>query len=187
MRSSDGCSARQSMYSANISPAMTSAMLHRLPRLRCAGSASTESRIASWSCSGMPSSMPITRIGICAPRSATKSNPSGADERVEAAGAELADLGLERRHLPRREHPRQQAAVHGVHGRVLEDEHARRHLDVRLDQLEDAAPPGDERLRVDEARARRRRTGSPRRSRAARCSRAAPPPAAGGTPGTGRR
>ena len=33
------------------------------------------SRIASWSCSGMPSSMPMVRIGICAPRSAMKSNP----------------------------------------------------------------------------------------------------------------
>ena len=33
------------------------------------------SRIASWSCSGMPSSMPIVRIGIWAPRSAMKSKP----------------------------------------------------------------------------------------------------------------
>ena len=31
--------------------------------------------MASWSCSGMPSSMPITRMGIWAPRSAMKSNP----------------------------------------------------------------------------------------------------------------
>ena len=36
--------------------------------------ASTWSRTASWSCSGIPSSMLITRIGIWAPRSATKSN-----------------------------------------------------------------------------------------------------------------
>ena len=35
---------------------------------------SRRSRIASWSCSGMPSSMPIVRMGICAPRSAMKSN-----------------------------------------------------------------------------------------------------------------
>ena len=68
-----------------------------------------------------------------------KSNRVGSDERVEAAGAELADLGLERRHPPRREHPRQQAPVDGVHRRVLEDERARGHLDVRLDDLEDAA------------------------------------------------
>ena len=37
---------------------------------------STPSRIASWSASGMPNSMPITRIGICAPKSAMRSNSS---------------------------------------------------------------------------------------------------------------
>ena len=102
-------------------------------------------------------------------------------------GAELADLRLERGDLPRREHPRQQAAVDGVGRRVLEDDDARRHLDAGLDQLEDPAAAGDERVAVDAGRARRPRSGSRRRSRAARCSRAAPPPAAGGTPGTGRR
>ena len=30
--------------------------------------------MASWSSSGIPSSMPIVRMGICAPRSVTKSN-----------------------------------------------------------------------------------------------------------------
>ena len=56
---------------------------------------------------------------------------AGAHERVEAAGAELADLRLERVHLPRGEHPRQQAAVEVVGRRVLEEDHARRDLDVR--------------------------------------------------------
>src|SRR5262249_40991078 len=42
-------------------------------------------------------------------------------------------------------------AVHGVRGRVLEDEVARRHLDVRLDELEDAAAARDEPLGVDES------------------------------------
>ena len=55
-----------------------------------------------------------------------KSKPPGADERVEAAGAELADLRLDGVHLLRREHPRQQAAVHVVDGRVLEEDHAGR-------------------------------------------------------------
>ena len=47
--------------------------------------ASTCSRIATWSCSGIPSSMPITRIGICAPRSATKSKRP-----VPTSGSRLA-------------------------------------------------------------------------------------------------
>ena len=185
--SSDGCSARQSMYSANCSPltkpSVTSigwpASVRRL--------SSTRSRIASWSSSGMPSSIPITRIGICAPRSATKSKPPvpTSGSRLSAQSSRI--LRLERRHLPRREHPRQQAAVDGVGRRVLEDDDAGRHLDVGLDELEDAAPSGDERVAVDERRARRPRSGSPRRSRAARCSRAAPPRGAGGTSGTGRR
>ena len=50
----------------------------------------------------------------------------GADERVEAADAVVADLVLERGHPPGREHPGQEAAVHGVHRRVLEHDHARR-------------------------------------------------------------
>ena len=77
--------------------------------------------------------------------------PARADERVEARCAELADLRFERVHLPRREHPRQQRSVHGVDRRILEDEDARRHLDVRLDQLDDAAPTGDVGLPVDES------------------------------------
>ena len=56
---------------------------------------------------------------------------AGTDERVEAVDAELADLRLERVHLLRREDPRQQPAVHGVDRRVLEDEDAGWHLDVR--------------------------------------------------------
>ena len=38
-----------------------------------------------------------------------------------------------------------------VRGRIFEDECSRRELDVRLDQLEDAAASRDESLRVDEA------------------------------------
>ena len=92
----------------------------------------------------------MTRIGISAPRSCDEVEPVGADERVEAGGAELADLLLERVHPPRREDPRHQAAVHGVHGRVLEQHHARRQLHARLDDLEDVAPGVGERLPVDE-------------------------------------
>ena len=66
--------------------------------------------------SGMPSSMPIVRIGIWAPRSAMKSKPPRADERVEAAGAELAHLRLDGVHLLRGEHPGEQPAVEVVAG-----------------------------------------------------------------------
>ena len=64
---------------------------------------------------------------------------AAADQRVEAAGAELAHLGLDRRHLAGGEHPRQQAPVEVVVGRVLEDDRPRRDLHAALDELEDRA------------------------------------------------
>ena len=54
----------------------------------------------------------------------------GADQRVKATGAELPYLGFERGHPLRSEDPRQQAPVDRVDRRVLEDQDARRHLDV---------------------------------------------------------
>jgi hypothetical protein len=39
--------------------------------------------------------------------------------------------------------------VDGVYGRVLEDEHTGGHLDVGPDELDDAAPPGNEGLGVE--------------------------------------
>ena len=69
----------------------------------------------------------------------------GADQRVEAADAVLADLVFERRHPPRGEHPRHEAAVHRVHRRVLEEDHARRQLDAGLDDVEDVAAGAGER------------------------------------------
>ena len=74
-----------------------------------------------------------------------------ADERVEATGAELADLALQLVHPPRREGTRQQSAVDGVGRGVLEDEDARGHLDPRLDQLEDGAPSRDVGRGVEQA------------------------------------
>ena len=64
--------------------------------------------------------------------------------------AELADLVLELRHRARREDPRHEAAVHAVQRRVLEQDHARRQLDARLDDVEDVAARVRERLPVDE-------------------------------------
>ena len=67
----------------------------------------------------------------------------GTDERVQAAAAELANLRLEGVHPPGREDPGHQAAADGVDGRILEDEPARRDLDVGLDQLDDGPAPRD--------------------------------------------
>jgi hypothetical protein len=53
----------------------------------------------------------------------------------ERLGAELADLGLEAGHLLGGEHSGEDAAMGIVRGRVFEDEHARGHLDVGLDEL----------------------------------------------------
>ena len=151
MMSSEGWSARQSMYSPNWSPSTK----FSVTSIGCPASvrrlASVLSRTASWSCSGIPSSMPITRMGIWAPRSAMKSKPPaptrGSRERTQNSRILRLELG----HPPGREDPGQQPPVHRVDGRVLEDEHAGWHLDVRPDQLDDPATAGDERLRVEEA------------------------------------
>ena len=190
MRSSDGCSARQSMYSAKTSP-----VGERAPRETSIGLpasvrrlASTRSRTASWSSSGMPSSMPITRIGIWAPRSAMKSKPPGADERVEAAGAELADLAARARSScwgvnTRDSRPRWMVWIGGSSKMSTPG-------GISMSALISSRMPPRPEMNVS------RSSSAPldvveaadaRRSRAPRCSRAAPPPAAGGTPGTGRR
>ena len=59
------------------------------------------------------------------------------DERIERAGAELADLGLDGVHLLGREHARQQAAMDVVDRRVLEEDQPGRQLDVGANDLED--------------------------------------------------
>ena len=76
---------------------------------------------------------------------------AGADERIQALRAEPPHLRLEGVDLAGREQARQQGAVDPMTGRVLEDDHARRHLHVRLDQLEDRSAAGDEGLPVDQA------------------------------------
>ena len=127
--------------------------------------------------------MPITRIGICAPRSATKSNRPVPTSGSRLLRAELADLGLQRVDLARGEHPGQQLAVDVVDRRILENHCAGRDLDVGLDQLEDRAAGRAEGFVVHERLVRRRRSGSAHRSRAARCSTAALLRAAAGTSG----
>ena len=106
IRSSDGLSTRQSMYSAYICPlAMDSCFTFiGLPDV-VRRKASDLSRIAGCADSGMPSNIPITRMGISAPRSAAKSNRSLSAERIEAGGAEVAHLLLQRGHPAGREHP----------------------------------------------------------------------------------
>ena len=88
--------------------------------------------------------MPITRIGIFAASTSMMSNSVGAVERVEFDLAVAPDLRLDGVHLARREHPRHQPAIGGVARRIVEDHHARRHLDVGLDQLEDRAVARDQ-------------------------------------------
>ena len=52
------------------------------------------------------------------------------DERVEFAGAEFTHQGFDGQHASRREDTRQQPAVQVVQRRILEQQNARRHLDV---------------------------------------------------------
>ena len=92
----------------------------------------------------------MTRMGITEASSSMMSKRSDPIEWVEATGAEVADLVLERRHPSGREDPRHEAAVHGVHGRVLEQDDARRQLDVGFDDVEDVATGVREHLPVDQ-------------------------------------
>ena len=85
--------------------------------------------------------------------------PARAHQRIEAAGAELPDLGLEVVHLARREDPGEQAAMGVVHRGVLEDDRPGRDLHVALDDLEQGALARDVGLPVDRSSARRRRSG----------------------------
>ena len=101
------------------------------------------------------------------------------------ARAVLAHLRLERGHLLRCEDPRQEAAVavcSGGSSKMIEPGGTRcpALMSSRTRPAEavtSSSRPG---------RVRRPRSGSPRRSRASRCSRAAPLRAVAGTPGRGR-
>ena len=76
---------------------------------------------------------------------------AGADQRVQLAGREGADLGLDGRHAPGREDAAHEATVQLVVRRVLEDEQAWRQLRARLDDLEDRALGRAVRLPLPEA------------------------------------
>src|SRR2546428_656883 len=69
---------------------------------------------------------------------------------VQAASAEVAHLGLDGRHLLGRENARDQAPMHRVPRRILEDEDPGRELRARLDELEDVRPRVAEGLPVGE-------------------------------------
>jgi hypothetical protein len=75
--------------------------------------------------------------------------PSGADERVQRPGAELADLRFERVHLPRREHSRHEAAMDVVARRILHEDQPGRQRDAGLDDLEGRPTPGAVDVPVD--------------------------------------
>ena len=115
-----------------------------------------------------------------------KSKRARADVRVERAGAELADLRLDLGDPLRREDPAQERTVHVVRGRILEQDVARRHLHPALDDLERPSPCPRCRCASRPSTARRRRSGSARRSRTSRCSRAVPRRGAASRSGTDR-
>ena len=92
----------------------------------------------------------MTRMGICAPKSAMTSKPPDPTRGSRAWAQNSRIFGSSsatRRGVNARE---QQPSVDGVRRRVLEDDHAGRDVDVRLDDLEDGALARDVRLRVEE-------------------------------------
>ena len=87
MTSSEGCVSRQSMYSPNASKVrMASWLVSSLPSSPTRW-ASACSRKAAWPSSGMPRSMPMTRIGISRPSFSIRSNrdspTSGSRQRTQ--------------------------------------------------------------------------------------------------------
>lgn len=76
--------------------------------------------------------------------------PIRADDGVQTAGTERPNLVFQLRDPPRCEHPVQHLAVHRVHRRILEDEHARRHLDISADEVQNRATARYERLVIGE-------------------------------------
>ena len=124
--------------------------LHRCSRAWCAGWRRWRHVRTICSDSGMPSSMPMTRIGIIEASSAMMSNPSEPTKGFRQLTQILPDLVLDRGHPARREHPRHEAAQHRVDGRILEHHHALGHVELRLDQFEDVAAAVGERLPVEQ-------------------------------------
>ena len=87
----------------------------------------------------MPSNMLIVFIGTWAPRSAMMSKrslPTNGSRQWRQNSRTLSSSSATRRG---REHRDMSTAMDGVVRRILEDEHARRQLDVRPDELEDPA------------------------------------------------
>ena len=152
IRSSDGCLARQSMYSANMSPFATFSCR------TCIGCAASGAQVGV----GLLAHRDLVVFGDAEehPDDAHRHHrrelgdhveAAGADERIEDADAVLAHLVLELGHRPGREHARHEAAVHAVLRRVLEHDHAAGELDAGADDVEDVAAGVRERLPVHEA------------------------------------
>ena len=136
MMSSAGWSIRQSTYSVKSSPLNSSSRSRSaLPRL-----GSNRSRTLSASGSGIPTSMLITRVGTGLATRSTKSNRSRPVNASNSPLDHLAGLHLELGDPPRREHARQQLPVHGVRGRVLEEDGPGRHAVPRLDEPDRGSP-----------------------------------------------
>ncbi len=142
------------------------------------------SRMASWSCSGMPNSMPMVRMGIWAPRSAMKSKPPFSTSGSRLRAAEFPDLGLEVIEIAGCEHAGEQAAMDVVGGGVLEDDRSRRNLHSTLDELEHRPLAGDVGLPVLGATLDVLEAAQRRRTRIAGCNRAAARHAASSRPDT---
>ena len=120
--SSEGCSARQSMYSPNM-VAVDEVLgdLHRLSRLgaEVGVGAVADGLLVLLGDAEQHADHPHGHLRA---QVGDEVEPARADERVEAACAELPDLRLELGDPPRREDPGQQPPVDRVDRRVLEDE-----------------------------------------------------------------
>ena len=96
-------------------------------------------RIACWSSSGMPEEHADGAHGDLGAEIRDEVEAARPDEWVQRARRVVPDLRLDGRHALGGEDAAHDPAVQVVVRRVLEDEHARRHLDLRLDHLEHRA------------------------------------------------
>ncbi len=148
--SSDGCSTRHSTYSAKSSPASIAfgGDLHRFTGL---GSQVVVPSFAdglemlvwhSQQHSDHPHGHPSAQISH-------EVEPLAADEGIQTFSTEFADLGFESADLARGEHPGQQLAMDVVDRRILENDEARRDVDVGLHGFQHVTPGRAERFDVD--------------------------------------
>ena len=145
MRSSDGCSARQSMYrgeSAAVEHPEAVVLTRRVPFVEPHALVDPVADLLLVVLGDSEQHADDSHRHLRG-QVVDEVEPAHGHERVERTGAEAPRLRLDLGHPLRREHPAQETSVQIVGGRVLEQDDPRRDLHPALDELEDRPPTRD--------------------------------------------